>query len=262
MPRFAANLSMMYPELPFMARFEAAAADGFRAVECLFPYEHPAAEVRAALRDNGLEQVLFNTPPGDWARGERGFAAVPGAQAVFERGLDQAIDYALAIGCTRLHLMSGLIADRSRSDEHRATLIANLRRAAPRLQAQGLTGLIEPINARDIPGYFLNTQAQAWSIIDEIGAASVRLQMDLYHCQIVEGDVSTRLREGFPRIAHVQIAGVPGRHEPDIGELHYPCLFDLLDELGYAGWVGCEYRPQASTREGLARWFGPWRADS
>jgi hydroxypyruvate isomerase len=262
MPRFAANLSMMYAELPFMERFEAAAADGFRGVECLFPYEYPVTEVRAALRDNGLEQVLFNTPPGDWARGERGFAAVPGAQAVFERGLDQAIDYALAIGCTRLHLMSGLMADPSRRDEHRSTLVANLRRAAPRLAAHGLTGLIEPINTRDIPGYFLNTQAQAWSVLDEVDSPCVRLQMDLYHCQIVEGDVSTRLREGFPRIAHVQIAGVPGRHEPDVGELHYPWLFGLLDELGYTGWVGCEYRPQVSTREGLARWFGSWRAGS
>ncbi len=242
-----------------MARFEAAAIDGFEAVECLFPYEHPAAEVRAVLQGNGLEPVLFNTPPGDWARGERGFAAVPGAQALFDRGLDQAIDYALAIGCTRLHLMSGLLTDPRRREEHRGILIDNLRRAAVRLKAHGLTGLIEPINTRDIPGYFLNTQAQAWSILDAVDSPNVRLQMDLYHCQIVEGDVSCRLREGFQRIAHIQIAGVPGRHEPDVGELHYPWLFGLLDELGYEGWVGCEYRPQFSTREGLARWFGPWR---
>lgn len=262
MPRFAANLSMLYPERAFMERFEAAAVDGFQAVECLFPYEYPANEVRAVLRDHGLQQVLFNTPPGDWARGERGFAAVPGAQTRFDQGLDQAIDYALSIGCTRLHLMSGLLIDPSRRDEHRATLVANLRRAAVRLQAHGLTGLIEPINTRDIPGYFLNTQAQAWSILDEVGSANVRLQMDLYHCQIVEGDVSARLREGFSRIAHVQIAGVPGRHEPDVGELHYPWLFSLLDELGYGGWVGCEYRPLASTREGLARWLTPWRPGS
>ncbi len=251
MPRFAANLSMMYNEHAFLHRFAAAASDGFEAVEFLFPYDHPASEVAAALRGAGLKQVLFNAPPGDWAAGEKGVASLPGREREFDEGLDKAIDYAQALECPRIHLMAGLVADESRRAEQRATYVANLRRAAKRLAAYGLTGLIEPINTRDIPGFLLNTQADAHAVIAEVGEPNLKVQMDLYHCQIVEGDLAMKIRKHLSGVGHVQIAGVPERHEPDLGELNYPYLFALLDELGYEGWIGCEYRPRAGTSEGL-----------
>jgi 2-dehydrotetronate isomerase len=251
MPRFAANLSMMYTEVPFLQRFEAAAQDGFRAVEFLFPYDHPAAEVAAALRGAGLEQALFNAPPGDWAAGEKGLASLPGREQEFAQGLDRAIEYAQALGCPRVHLMAGLLPDESRRAQHRATYVSNLRMAARRFAAHGLQAMIEPINTRDIPGFFLNTQADAHAILAEVGEPNLKVQMDLYHCQIVEGDLAMKIRKYLPGVGHIQIAGVPERHEPDIGEINYPYLFRLLDELGYSGWIGCEYRPRAGTRAGL-----------
>ncbi len=263
MPRFAANLSMLYGEQPFLARFAAAASDGFEAVECLFPYEHAASDIAAALTRHGLELALFNLPPGDFAAGERGLAALPGREHDFAAALERALPYALATGCRRLHAMAGIVRPGADPAAMRATYVANLRRAAARLAPHGITLLIEPINTRDMPGYFLNVQAEAHAVVAEVGAPNVQVQMDLYHCQIMEGDLATALRRyvGAPasRVGHIQIAGVPDRHEPDDGELNYPYLFALLDGLGYAGFVGCEYRPRAGTSEGLG-WLRRWRA--
>ncbi|CAG2145359.1 2-oxo-tetronate isomerase [Cupriavidus yeoncheonensis] len=257
MPRFAANLSMMYTEHDFLDRFAAAAADGFRAVEYLFPYEHPAAELRARLDANGLVQALFNAPPGDWAAGERGIAALPGREAEFRAAFGRALEYAGVIGNDRIHVMAGLIpadADRARC---RATYLENLSHAAGAATAQGITVLVEPINTRDMPGYFLNRQDEGQAICKEVGAANLKVQFDCYHCQIVEGDVSKKLQRDFAGIGHIQIAGVPERHEPDLGELNYPYLFDVIDNLGYQGWIGCEYRPRAGTSDGLG-WIKPY----
>ncbi|CAN7318077.1 hydroxypyruvate isomerase family protein [Cupriavidus necator] len=257
MPRFAANLSMMYNEHAFLDRFAAAAADGFRAVEYLFPYEHAATELRARLDANGLTQALFNAPPGDWAAGERGLAALPGREAEFRDAVGRALEYAGVIGNDRVHVMAGLVpanADRAR---HRAAYLENVAFAAKAAAAQGITIVLEPINTRDMPGYFLNRQDDAQAICKEIGAANLKVQFDCYHCQIVEGDIAMKLKRDMPGIGHIQIAGVPERHEPDLGELNYPYLFEVIDGLGYEGWIGCEYRPRAGTSEGLG-WLKPY----
>ena len=251
MPRFAANLSMMFTEVPFLERFGAAAQAGFAAVEFLFPYEHAAEDIAAQLRAHRLANVLFNLPPGDWAAGERGMASIPGRETEFRRGVGDALGYARSLGTPRVHAMAGLLPAGADRATHRAAYVANLRFAADAAARDGLEVLIEPINTRDIPGYFLNTQAEAHAIREEVGAANLKVQMDLYHAQIVEGDIATKLRRYLPHVGHIQIAGVPERHEPDTGELNYPYLFRLLDELGYAGWVGCEYRPAAGTVAGL-----------
>ncbi|WP_334006244.1 2-oxo-tetronate isomerase [Burkholderia cepacia] len=251
MPRFAANLSMMYTEHAFLERFAAAAYDGFKAVEYLFPYDFAAEDIRARLDAHNLEQALFNAPPGDWAAGERGTASLPGREDEFRRGIDQALDYARVLGNRKLHVMAGMAppgADRAR---HRDTYLSNLRHAAQAAAAHGITILIEPINQRDMPGYFLSRQDDAQAIRAEVGAPNLKVQFDCYHCQIVEGDLATKLRRDFAGIGHIQIAGVPDRHEPDLGELNYPYLFELIDTLGYDGWIGCEYRPKAGTSEGL-----------
>lgn len=258
MPRFAANLSMMYSEHAFLDRFAAAAADGFRAVEFLFPYEFPASELAARLQQAGLQQALFNLPPGDWSAGERGIAALPGREAEFAASVERALAYAKALGCNRLHAMSGLVPAGGDLGAMRATLVANLRRAASVLEPHGITLLVEPINTRDMPGYFLNYQQQAHDIVAEVGAANLKVQMDLYHCQVMEGDLAMRLRQHMAQVGHVQIAGVPARHEPDDGEVNFPHLFALLDELGYDGHVGCEYRPKAGTSQGLG-WIRPYQ---
>jgi hydroxypyruvate isomerase len=265
MPRFAANLSLLYPELNFLDRFQAAAQDGFQAVEYLFPYAWPGAELAARLQAHGLQQVLFNAPPGDWAAGERGLACLPGREAEFRAGLAQALAYAATLNCPRLHVMAGLVPPGADPAVLQATYLANLRWAAAQAAPQGVAVLIEPINLRDMPGYFLSRQAQAHATVAEVGAPNLQVQMDLYHCQIMEGDVAMKLRQYLPsgRVGHIQIAGVPQRHEPDTGELNYPYLFALLDELGYDGWVGCEYRPQrgaqaGGTSAGLG-WFTPYR---
>ncbi|WP_127999967.1 2-oxo-tetronate isomerase [Piscinibacter defluvii] len=258
MPRFAANLSMMYGEHAFLERFAAAAADGFEAVEYLFPYEHPAVELAARLAGHGLRQVLFNAPPGDWAAGERGLACLPGREDEFRRGIAQAIEYAQALGCPRVHVMAGLAPAGADRAALRATYVQRLAWAAA--QAGALQFLIEPINSRDIPGFFLNRQDEAHAVVAEVGAPNLKVQMDLYHCQIVEGDLAMKLRQYLPggRVGHLQIAGVPERHEPDRGEVHYPYLFALIDELGYDGFIGAEYRPRAGTSAGLG-WFQPWK---
>jgi 2-dehydrotetronate isomerase len=262
MPKFAANLSMLFPETPFLDRFAAAAAAGFRGVEFLFPYEHPADQLASRLRQHDLEQVLFNLPPGDWGAGERGFAALPGREEEFAASVEQALAYAEMLGVPRLHVMAGIVPPDLPRERCEETYIANLEHAASRLAARGIVALIEPINARDMPGYFLRTTAEARRVIERVGAPNLRLQLDLYHAQVSEGDLVERIRTNRDITAHVQIAGNPGRHEPDIGEIHYPYLFDLLDELGYDGWIGCEYRPRGDTVAGLAwgRRYGLGRA--
>jgi hydroxypyruvate isomerase len=270
MPQFAANLSMLYPELPFLDRFEAAARDGFAGVEYLFPYEYDAGELAARLAANGLQQVLFNAPPGEAARNERGLASLPGREAEFREGIAQALRYAERLRCPRIHAMAGLVPDGADRSAHRRVYVDNLRWAAGEARARQVDLLIEPINTRDIPGYFLNRQADAHALLDEIGAANVKVQMDLYHCQIVEGDVAMKIREYLPtgRVGHFQVAGVPQRHEPDVGELNCDYLFGVIDEVsaacGWQGWIGCEYRPArgpapGGTSEGLG-WLRRLRA--
>jgi 2-dehydrotetronate isomerase len=257
MPRFAANLSMMYSEYAFLDRFAAAAADGFQAVEYLFPYEHPPADIAQRLQAHGLTQVLFNLPPGDWAAGDRGMACVPGREAAFAASVQTALPYARATGCRRLHAMAGLLPAGVSAGQARQTYVANLRAAAQVLAEEGITLLIEPINNRDMPGYFLNWQQQAHDIVAEVGAANLKVQMDFYHCQIMEGDLTRRLELHFAGVGHIQVAGVPDRHEPDGGEVAYPHLFQRLDALGYDGWIGCEYRPAGATSAGLG-WVRPY----
>ncbi len=256
-PRFAANLSLLFTDVPFPERFAAAAACGFAGVEFQFPYGLPAVEVKARLADAHLVPVLFNVSPGDFAAGDRGLAAVPGREADFRAALEQALDYAGTIGCRQLHVMAGLLPAGVAESEAEATYIANLRHAASAAARLDLTLLIEPLNARDNPGYFLRTTGQAVGILERVGRTNLRLQFDVYHCQISEGNLAQHMRDLFPHYAHVQIAGVPGRQEPDRGEINYPFLFDLLDELGYVGWVGCEYRPAGDTVAGLG-WAQRW----
>jgi hydroxypyruvate isomerase len=246
MPKFAANLSMLYCEHAFMDRFAAAAADGFTAVEYLFPYAFSAADLAEQLKTHGLQQVLFNAPPGDWDAGERGLACLPGREEEFRQGFAHAMDYAQTLACPRIHVMAGLVPAGHDRASLRPTYEANLSWAAEQAAYAGLDVLIEPINTRDIPGFYLNRQDQAHAIVESVGASNLKVQMDLYHCQIVEGDIALKLRQYLPtgRVGHLQIAGVPERHEPDVGELSYPYLFALIDELGYNGHVGCEYRPK------------------
>ena len=277
MPKFAANLSMMYVELPFLDRFEAAAKDGFKAVEFLFPYAWPAQELAARLNAHGLRQVLFNAAPGgsDMASiakaieaMERGTASVPGREAEFRAAVVLALQYADALDCPRVHLMAGLLPPGGTREASRATYIANLKWAAGETAKSGRDVLIEPINTRDIPGFFLNRQDDAHAVIAEVGAPNLKVQMDLYHCQIVEGDVAMKIRQYLPtgKVGHFQIAGVPERHEPDVGEMNYPYLFGVIDEVsaacGWDGWVGCEYRPKlggqpGGTSAGL-EWLAKW----
>jgi hydroxypyruvate isomerase len=259
MPRFAANLTMMYNEHVFLDRFAAAAKDGFTAVEFLFPYEHPAQAVAERLKQNGLCQVLFNAPPGNWAAGERGIAALPGREQEFRDGFLRALDYAHALECPRIHAMAGLAPAGSDHARLRATYLANLSWAAEKALPAGVQVLIEPIAQRNIPGFFLNRQDEGHAIAAEAGKANLKILMDLFHCQVEEGDLAAKIRKylGNPketRVGHFQIAGVPERHEPSTGEVRYSYLFDLIDQLGYEGWIGCEYIPAAGTSEGLG-WF-------
>lgn len=251
MPKFAANLTMMFNEVPFPQRFAAAAKAGFAAVEFLFPYDYPPAEVARWLQEAGLKNALFNMPPGDWAAGERGVASLPGREEEFHAGVARAIEYARALGTPSIHAMAGLLPSGADRKRHREVFVANLRHAAKALAEEGLTLLIEPINSRDIPGYFLNTQAEAHAIREEVDQPNLKVQMDFYHAQIVEGDLSVTLRKHIAHVGHVQIASVPDRHEPDEGEIDYRYIFRLLDELGYPGWVGCEFRPRGRTEDGL-----------
>jgi hydroxypyruvate isomerase len=258
MPRFAANLSMMFNEVPFLDRFALAAKAGFKGVEFLFPYEHPAAEIAARLKDNGLQQVLFNAPAGDFGKGERGMAAIPGKQAAFRDSIKLALEYATTLACPRLHIMAGLKPEGVAHDTLTAVYGANLAYAAEECAKAGVKPIIEPINHRDIPGFFLNTTDQAAAIIAAIGPEKLGLQFDLYHCQITEGDVVKRVEKHLALIAHMQVADTPGRHEPGTGEVNWPFVFKTIDALGFRGWIGCEYRPAGETLAGLS-WFAPYK---
>ena len=249
MVRLAPNLSMMFTEVPFPERFEAAAGAGFRGVEYLFPYLYPPNEIRRHLDLNGLEQVLFNMPPGDWAAGERGLAALAGREAEFEQGIEEVLRYAPALGCTRVHCMAGIADPTARNEE---IYKASIRKACRALKPFGIDVLIEPINTRDMPGYFLHDTHHARTLIEELAEPNLGLQFDCYHCQIMEGDLTTHLIDLKHLIRHVQIAGVPGRNEPDTGEVNYAHIFRVLDDIGYGGWVGCEYNPRNGTEQGLA----------
>ena len=255
MPRFAANLTMMFNEVPFLDRFEAAAKCGFTAVEFLFPYDHPAEEVGARLKRFDLTQALFNLPPGNWAAGEKGFAALPDRFEDLKQSLVTALPYAKATGVQRLHLMAG-IAERTDPKAVEA-FYKSVAWAAEFFAPHRLDVVIEPINPRNVPGYFLNDFGFARDLIEELRIPNLKLQFDIYHCQIIHGDVTMRLREMMPIIGHVQIASIPSRHEPDGEELNYPFLFGELDRLGYDGFVGCEYNPRGKTADGLA-WFKPY----
>ncbi|HEY4373081.1 MAG TPA: 2-oxo-tetronate isomerase [Burkholderiales bacterium] len=253
MPRFAANLVFLYPEADFLDRFALAARDGFKAVEFFFPYAYPAAEIANRLADYGLALAVFNATPRANPR-ERGIGALPGREAEFRDGFLRALEYAEALDCPCLHTMAGIAPPGAERERLLFTYAANLAWAAEQAGAAGRKVLIEPINLRDSPGYLINRQDEAHALIEQVGSPHVQVMMDLYHCQIVEGDVEIKLRHYLPtgRVGHIQIAGVPERHEPDTGELNYAHLFGVLDELGYAGWAGCEYRPRGGTSEGLA----------
>lgn len=258
MPRFAANLSMLFAELPFMERFAAARAAGFEAVEYLFPYEFEASELRRALDDAGLKQVLFNAPPGDWAAGERGLAALPGHEVLFHRSIEQALDYAGVLGVGQIHVMAGIADANDRTA--RAAYLENLRRAAGQAAKRGVRLLIEPLNPHDVPGYFLSSVEQAAAIIEETGSNNLFIQYDLYHQSRAGGELIGTYQRHRALIGHMQVAGNPGRHEPDSGEIDYRFVFHELDRLGYDGWIGAEYAPKNGTVEGLG-WFKPWRAE-
>jgi hydroxypyruvate isomerase len=251
MPKFAANLTMLFNEVAFLDRFEAARRAGFAGVEYLFPYEYDPAEIKRRLDAHGLTQVLHNLPAGNWSAGERGIACHPDRLTEFEEGVTRAIQYATALGCTQLNCLAGIAPPGIDPGRARATLVANLHGAARRLQDAGIRLLIEPINTRDIPGFFLRTTAQAMELMAEVGSANLFLQYDVYHMQIMEGDLATTIQTHLDRIAHMQIADNPGRHEPGTGEINYAFLFDFVDRIGYAGWIGCEYKPAAGTEPGL-----------
>jgi hydroxypyruvate isomerase len=248
MPKLAANLSTLFVERDFPQRFAAARAAGFRYVEYQFPYVHAADELAAAAREAGVEVVLHNLPAGDFARGERGIACLPGREREFRDGVERAIDYATRAGCPRLNCIAGLApVDRKHFD----VLVANVRHAARRLDEVGIELVIEPLNTRSVPGFFLTRSSQAIDVLNAAGEANAKLQYDLFHMQIMEGDLANTLERLLGRIGHVQIADVPDRHEPGTGELNFDFLLAHLDRLGYAGWVGCEYNPRGDTLEGL-----------
>ena len=252
MPKFTSNLSFMFPEMPFLERFQAAAAARFPAVEFAFAYEYPPEQVAAAAKSAGVEVVLMNLPPGDWNAGERGLGALAGRRDDFRAALETAIRYAEANGCRQLHAMAGA-GPTAKED----VFVENLAWAANRLAPLGIALLIEPINVIDMPGYFLTLPDQARRIIERVAHPNLHLQLDLYHCQIMRGDLARQIETHLPLVRHIQIAGNPGRHEPDVGEINYPYLFDLIDNLGYRGWVGCEYKPAGETAAGLG-WARPY----
>lgn len=258
MPKFAANLSMQFNEVDFLDRFAAAAKAGYKGAEFLFPYAYSKDELATRLADSGLKQVLFNMPPGDWGKGERGLACLPDRVAEFQESVGQAIDYAKALKCPRLHAMAGIRPQGVAEDTLRATYVANLKFAAAETAKAGLTLVIEPINFRDMPGFYLNYSRQALDIIAEVGAPNLKLQYDIYHMQRMEGELANTIKANVGVIGHMQLADTPGRHEPGTGEINYPFLFKVIDEAGYDGWIGCEYVPAAGTEAGLG-WFAPYR---
>lgn len=257
MPKFAANLSFLFQEHEFLDRFEAARRAGFQAVEFLFPYDHPPGEIAARLEDNGLVQALFNLSPGDWAAGERGLAGQPSRQDDFRRSVDDALTYAEAFGCRRLHVMAAVVPAGADARACEDAFVENLAHAADAFGREGIRALIEPLNTNDVPGYLLSTAGHARRLIETVGSRNLSLQYDFYHRQIMEGSLAAGFAEHRDIIAHIQVSGVPGRHEPDVGEINYSYLFDMLDEAGYEGWIGCEYRPRKGTAQGLG-WLAPY----
>ena len=256
MPKFCANLTFLYTELDFMQRLAAAAQSGFRGVEYMSPYEYPKDELAEALRKHNLTQVLFNLPAGDWAKGERGIACHPDRVGEFQDGVGKAIEYASALGCKQVNCLAGICPD-APVDRQRAAFVSNLKFASLKLKEAGVKLLIEPINTRDIPGFYLNRSRQALELIDEVGADNIFLQYDIYHMQVMEGDLARTIEENLARIPHMQLADNPGRNEPGTGEINYPFLFEHIDRIGYQGWIGCEYRPKNTTEQGLG-WARPF----
>ncbi|MCB1755062.1 MAG: hydroxypyruvate isomerase [Gammaproteobacteria bacterium] len=252
MVKLCANLSMLYNEINFLDRFEAAAKAGFRGVEFQFPYDVDKQQIADRLAANGLTQVLHNLPAGDWSAGERGLAVLPDRVGEFQESVGTAIDYAMAFGCRQLNCLAGIAPPAADADKLRETLVNNLRFAADQLAGAGISLLVEAINTRDMPGFYLNGTQQTLALIDAVERDNIFLQYDIYHMQVMEGDLAMTMQKHLPRIGHIQLADNPGRHEPGSGEIHYPFLLDMLDNSGYTGWIGCEYRPQAGTDQGLA----------
>jgi hydroxypyruvate isomerase len=255
MPRFCANLTLLFNEHAFIDRFAAAARADFKGVEYLFPYEYPKEQLAGELRKHGLTQVLHNLPAGDWAKGERGIACHPDRVGEFQDGVGKAIDYAKALQCTQLNCLAGVCPD-APAERQRAAFVANLKFAALKLKEAGIKLLIEPINTRDIPGFFLTRSSQALDIIREVGSDNLFLQYDIYHMQVMEGDLAHTIEANLALIPHMQLADNPGRNEPGTGEINYAFLFRHIDSIGYTGWIGCEYKPKTSTSEGLG-WVRP-----
>ena len=251
MTKLAANLSMMFTEVDFLDRFDAAARAGFKGVEYLFPYDFPEDAIKERLERNGLTQVLFNMPAGDWAGGERGIAALPDRVGEFQDGVGQAVEYAGALDCKLINCLAGIAPAGIPDDRLRQTFVDNLKFAAPKLANAGLTLITEAINTRDIPGFWLNYTAQARSILEGVGATNTGFQYDIYHMQVMEGNLAETIEKNLDIIRHFQLADNPGRHEPGTGEINYDFLLPLIDMLGYDGWVGCEYNPAGKTEDGL-----------
>ena len=259
MPAFAANLTMLFNEVDFMDRFGHAAKAGFRGVEYLFPYAYDKNQLAEQLKKHGLTQVLHNLPAGDWAKGERGIACLSERVAEFQEGVGKAIDYGTALGCKQINCLAGLAPAGVPAEKVRSTFVGNLKFAAEALKKAGIRLLIEPINTRDIPGFYLQHTQQALDIIRDVGSDNVYLQYDIYHMQIMEGDLAPTIEKNLKQIAHVQLADNPGRHEPGTGEINYDFLFGFLDRIGYKGWIGCEYKPAAATEAGLG-WYARYRS--
>ena len=259
MPKFAANLTFLFNELPFMERFAAAAHAGFKAVEYMAPYPYVAHELKAALHANGLVQALFNLPAGDWDNGERGTACIPGREAEFRDGVARAIAYAQTLDCKKINCLSGKLPAGVSREAARTALIGNLTYAAAALKREGIMLVMEPINSFDIPGYFVNRTAEALDILDAVGSDNLFIQYDVYHAQRMEGELGNTLKNHLSRIGHIQIADTPGRHEPGTGEINYAWLLRHIDAIGYDGWIGCEYKPATTTVDGLD-WMQAYRS--
>ncbi len=257
MPKFAANLTMLFNEVDFLDRFAAAAKAGFSGVEYLFPYDYPKQQLVERLQKNKLKQVLHNLPAGDWQKGDRGIACHPDRVAEFQDGVGKAIDYGKALGCPQLNCLAGVAPKGVAAEALRATFVDNLKFAAKALKAAGIRLLTEPINTRDIPGFFLCRTAQALDIIKDVASDNLFVQYDIYHMQIMEGDLARTIEDNLPNIRHMQLADNPGRHEPGTGEINYGFLFDHIDRVGYDGWIGCEYKPAKGTVDGLG-WIKPY----
>ncbi len=257
MLKFSANLTMLFKEVDFLNRFERASIAGFKGIEFLLPYEWKAAELAERLDKHGLEQVLFNLPAGDWAGGERGIACLPGREGEFQEGVGLAINYAKALRCSRLNCLVGITPKEAPPEKVRQTLVDNLRFAATALGKENITLLIEPLNSQDIPGFYLVHTRDSLQLMKEVGHPNIRLQYDIYHMQIMEGNLTKTILDNLPLIAHIQLGDNPGRHEPGTGEINFPNLFRFIDEAGYDGWIGCEYNPAGVTEDGLG-WVKPY----